>query len=317
MGRPGESGCEYLCDDLRLFSFQKDRSVNSLGKLFVQLWFYSIVLFLICKFGFGYAYSLRDYVKVFLPTLFTEYWFFTAYIVLACLSPYLNILIQEATQKQLRGFLLCMLFMWVVVPTFARVTLYGSELPVFIMLYTIGAYFQKYPENIFQKKAVKTAVTLGSFLLFFLATFVLDLLGTKISLFQNRGLMFVASNSLLIVGCAVGLFSIFVYQKPFFNPLINTVSACTFGVYLIHDNPVVRKILWKQLLPLANFFYRPYLIVLIFGAVVVVFSVCTLIEFARQKTIAKPMTKLFNMCLEKITQMASVFWNRLKTKADT
>lgn len=296
------------------FLCTKGAQAKTLSKLFVQLWFYSVVLFLVCRFGFGHAYSLRDYLNVFLPTLFAEYWFFTAYVVLAILSPYINILIREATQKQLQGALLCMIFMWIIVPTFTKQQLYGTEIPQFVMLYTIGAYFRKYPDNCLQYKTFRSIVTIGSFVLLFLSTVVLDCLGMKFSVFQNRGTLFYERNSLLIVSCAAGLFAIAVYQKPFFNAFINNISGCTFGVYLIHDNPVIRQILWKQLLHLADFFDSPVLIAMILGSVIAVFVGSTLIELLRQKTVAKPMTQALNKCNEKMMQLIKSMWDRIKLK---
>lgn len=313
-GTLGNLGVDIFVIISGFFLCVKETSAKSLSKLFVQLWFYSIALFLLCKFGFGYTYTLRQYLKVFLPTLFAEYWFFTAYIVLAIFSPYLNILIKTVTRRQLQVALFCMIVMWVIIPTFTMSQLYGAELPQFVMLYTIGAYFRKYPDNIFNNKAIRVMVTIFSFILLILSTVIVDYFAIKFAVFQNRGTLFYERNSLLIVGSAVGLFALAAYHKPFFNSLINTISGCTFGVYLIHENPAVREMLWKQWLPLANYFDSVMLPLMIVGAVVTVFSVCTLIEFLRQKTVAKSMTKMLDSCKEKVAQLAKRLWDRKKSE---
>jgi len=285
------------------FLSTRELSTKSLSKLWAQVWFYSIFLFCVCKFAFGVTYSLKEYLQVFFPVIFAEYWFFTAYVVLLMISPCLNILIREATQNQLRNSLLCMICMWVIIPTFTTKNLYGSEIPQFAMLYMVGAYFKKYPCNILQKKEFRISLTFVSLGLMFLSTVVLDLLGTKFSIFQNMGILFYYRHSLLTVGAAIGMFAIAVYSKPFYNKFINAVSGCTFGVYLIHENPAIRTLLWKQFLVLPDYSSFPFLIIMIVMAVIIVFSVSVCIEFFRQKTVAKPMTIVIDNGIRKVMQV--------------
>ncbi len=306
----GNLGVDIFVIITGYFLCTKPASHKSLGKLFVQLWFYSILLFLVCRFAFGYTYSLKSILTVILPTIFAEYWFFTAYVILALISPYLNILINHATKKQMEKFVLCMLAIWVLIPTFTKQRFFAGEIPQFIMFYMIGAYFRNYPDNFLKNKLYRTFLTIFSFALLFLSTFVLDFLGSKIALFQNRGIMFYNRNSLLVVGCAVGLFALSIYRKSFCNSFINLIAGCTFGVYLIHDNPAVRHLIWKKLLPLADYFDSPLLPLMILGAAIVVFSVSALIEFLRQITAQKPMVHAFEFCYNKLADFIKTLFSK-------
>lgn len=299
-GNLGNLGVDIYVIITGYFLCMREKSGKSLSKLFVQIWFYSIILFVVCWIGFSYTYSFMELQMVFFPTLCAEYWFFTAYVVLIILSPYLNILIRESTQKQLKSAIGWMVFLWVIIPTFALQHMYGSEIPQFVMFYIIGAYFRKYPDNCFKQKKVRFGIAISSFVLLFSSTFILNFLGTKMEIFQNKGTMFYGRNSLLVLGCAVGLFSIAIMGKKFYSKLINTIAGCTFGIYLIHDNLIVRKILWKEILPVANYINSPFLIFIMLGAVIVVFVFCLLIELLRQKTIAVPMTNVLDRCYTKI-----------------
>lgn len=296
------------------FLCTKSASAKSLSKLFTQIWFYSIALFVVCKFGFEYDYSLLEFISVFLPTLFVEYWFFTAYVVIAVLSPYFNILIKEASRKQLLAFLGCMIVMWVIIPTFTTRQMLGEKVPQFIMLYTIGAYFRMYPDNCFRRKNIRNIVTISSFALLFLSTIVIDGLSLIIPVFQKAGRILYETNSLLIVGCSMGLFSVAIYKKPFYSPLINTIAGCTFGVYLIHDNPAVRHILWRRIISLADSFTSPWLVLMILGAVILVFAVCTALEYLRQKTVAKPMAAMLDKTNQAICQFVKDKWTNNAAK---
>lgn len=45
---------------------------------------------------------------------------------------------------------------------------------------------------------------------------------------------------------AVGMFGVFSMIQIGSIGWINYISSGTFGVYLIHDNPIVRQIIWSQ-----------------------------------------------------------------------
>lgn len=288
----------------------KPANHKSFGKLFVQLYFYSILIFFVCMFCFGYTYSLRAVLTAFLPTIFAEYWFFTAYLILALISPYLNILISNASRKQMEKFIVVLLIIWVLIPTFTKQGFFAGEIPQFIMFYMIGAYFRNYPDNFLKNKLYRTLLTISSFALLFLSTFVLDFLGTKIALFQNRGIMFYNRNSLLVVGCAVGLFTLAIYRKSFSNSFINLIAGCTFGIYLIHDNPATRDIIWKNLIRLSEYFESPWLLIMVLGAAIAVFSTSALIELLRQITIEKPMIHAFEICYNKLANFIKTIFGK-------
>ena len=95
--------------------FQSSFRVRSLSRLLSQVWFYSVALFLVCRFGFGYTYTKEMLWQVFLPTVYNEYWFFTAYVVFFLLTPFVNAMIRALTREQLRTMLVVMGLLWVLI----------------------------------------------------------------------------------------------------------------------------------------------------------------------------------------------------------
>lgn len=282
------------------FLWNKPLRSASVSKLLSQVWFYSVALFLACRFGFGCSYDMQELLAVFLPTIFEEYWFFTAYMVLMLLSPWVNLLLQSMNRQQLQRMLLCLTLLWIVCPTLLRQSMFGGEAGRFILFYCMGAYLNKYPDNLLRRSCVRRLLWMGSLFLMLLSTVLLDLLGTRISAFADKGLILYRKESLLVLGAALGLMAGAVYRKPFCNGFINTAAGCTFGVYLLHDNPMLRKILWKQLLDIGPYTQAPHLIVMIFLYALVVFCSCTAIEYLRQKTVAKPLSALTDRCLSRV-----------------
>lgn len=280
------------------FLCTKRRNYQSLIRLFLQVWFYSVILFLVCKFGFQYPYSLYDYVTVFFPAVFQEYWFFTVYTVIILLCPYINLFLEKGGREAHRDLLVVMFFLWVLIPTFTLQSIFGSSLIQMLFYYIVGAYFRLYPEYTLKNKRIIIGYTIAGFALLFTSTFMLDYLGESIDLFRDKGDMFYTKESLLIVMSAIGMFSYFVKMKPFSNRSIDKVAACMFGVYLIHDNPAVRDILWLRIFRHAEYFASDYLIANIVVSVGLVFCVSTLIEYLRIQFLGKYFNKI-SVCMEK------------------
>ena len=277
--------------------FQSSFRVRSLSRLLSQVWFYSVALFLVCRFGFGYTYTKEMLWQVFLPTIYNEYWFFTAYVVFFLLTPFVNAMIRALTREQMRTMLVVMGLLWVLIPTVTEQQLYAAELPQFLLYYLLGAYLRLYPDNRMRHKVLSWAAAVGSFAVLYGLTVVLGYLERYTPEVFGVSQRFYDRNSLLILGAALGLFSLAVNVRPFTNKFINAVGGCTFGVYLIHDNPVVRDLLWKHWLNWELYFTSGSFILRLVLSVLLVYCVCTALEYLRQKTVAKPMEALFDAIL--------------------
>lgn len=286
------------------FLCEREFKLFSVSRLLAQGWFYTIALFLVGKFGFGYNYSMSELLMVFLPTLFYEYWFLTAYLILLFLSPYINALINALSRKQNLLLIVTTVTLWVGIRTFTTSEMLGTAIPFAVTMYLIGAYLRKYPENWLAVGKNRVFLTVASFGLLFASTLVVAPLAARFPGLQEYVGFFYARNSLLTVGAAAGLMAIFLHCKPFQSKFINTVAGCTFGVYLIHENPAMRVILWERLLNNAPYIDSAWLIPRVLAAAVIVFCGGAVIEYLRQLTVDKPMTKIIHWALSKLSALA-------------
>lgn len=277
---------------------------RTLSRLLTQVWFYSVALFLVFQFGFGHGYTAWELKAVFMPTLYAEYWFFTAFFVLTLLTPFLNLLIHTMDRRQHRNLVVCMMVLWSMVPTLTGQTMYGDVFPQFLLYYMVGAWFRKYPDNPFREKAIlRWGLALGSMAALYILTVVLGYLERYTPEAFGASTQFYARNSLLILSAAMGMLAIAAYTKPFTNRFINTIGGCTFGVYLIHDHPLVRELLWKDWLHWGHYFTSGSFIPRLIVSALLVFAVCTTIEWLRQKTVAKPLENALNRVLRRFLKL--------------
>lgn len=297
-GRLGSLGVDIFVLITGYYLCKKENSYQSAIRLLLQVWFYSYTLFLVCKFGFQYSYSPKECLKAFLPTIFQEYWFFTAYFVLCILHPYVNVFLEKVDRRTHRNLLEVMFFFCIVVPTFTAQEMYTNELTQLLFFYLVGAYFRLYPEHVLRKRSVAACLVCVSFFLMFLSTVVITYLGKSIALLEDFGTFFYSRKSLLVTTCAIGIFSLFLSLPSFTNRTVNKLSACTFGIYLIHDNFAVRHIIWMRIFRLAEQFDSAFLALYIIATALAVFFGCALIEYLRIRILGKP-TEMLAASIEK------------------
>ena len=280
----------FQCD--KKFKINRLISMNNSG------WFYK-VLFLIIFLLIGIKIETLEIVQLILPiTLFNQYWYLAIYLLLCCCSPFLNFLINNMTKKQFHRLLLSLFLIGSIVPFFTGQLAFnnnkGFSLLTFCLLYCFGAYLKKFPikKNYFFKVFSVNARRLIFIFVFILCVFLNallhyhgeELLISEHSILKEIGRLLTAlpdyDSPIIIIQTLVYflLFESFSLKSKF----INKVASCSFGVYLIHDNILVRRYLYKFFF-IGN--YSPTFIqifVRITLATIIVFSICIIIEMFRK-----------------------------------
>lgn len=121
-------------------------------------------------------------------------------------------------------------------------------------------------------------------------------------------------NSIFIFPVSVSLFLGFLKLESRSVRWINILAGASFGVYLIHDNQLLRPYLWKVLFKNSEFYSSPYLILHAFGAIVTVYIACTVIELIRQNTVEKLYFRFLDAYYEKIKQKITPLFKSFSSK---
>jgi len=281
------------------FLSTKEFKIQSIKKLLAQVYFFSYFCIAV-SFLLGNEVSFLDFVRSIFPVVTVQYWFFTVYIILLIFTPHINAFVKAITRKKLFYCLAAIIALQSVLALFPTKSIPGFALLEFVMFYCIGAYLRNYPDNILSVPTLRRALVGCSAFLLFLSSVVLRFFNNRIwSLFITETL-FYSRTSILVICLAIGMVSIAIYHKAWTNKLINTISSCAFGVYLFHDNPLIRRILWPVLINNDAFYDSQILVFRVLLSVAMVYIIGTVIEFLRQKFFAKPMEcfidRVFEIC---------------------
>jgi len=270
--------------------------------LWLETFFYSALIYVILSLLNFHNFSIANLIKSMLPITFNQYWFMGVYIMLYILSPFINKFLNSMDRKKHLEFNIILLVLFSLLPTLTTKMNYGNELIQFVLFYSLGAYFYKYKTDIFDKKKNSILLFITAMILI-LSTIIFDLLGSKINLFNNVSTYFFKRDSFVAITFSISLFNIFINKKEYNNKIINLISSCTLGVYLIHDNIYIRRILWTKILQNANYIYSNYLIIHLLVSVISVFIICTFIELIRKNTIERLMNKILLKKKEKLKKI--------------
>lgn len=266
-----------------------------LSKLWENEMFYSItimIIFVLCGMDIG----IVDLIKSIIPTISYRYWFVTTYVALILLIPVLNKAFQRMDKKQYQKSLLIMLVItsvWQTLMPFVTTVdnHQGYSLLWFIVVYAIGGYIRRYYsyKKIPKKKLFLIYITCS------LIQFAYAEIFTYIEKKTNMIMDIPYYNSLFVICSSVMIFLIF-FQINFKGNLgkaVNYISGSVISIYLISDNPLIRDILYTNILHISKYQNRGLFSILsITGAVVLTFGSCLIIDIIKRWIMDKSILKL-------------------------
>lgn len=262
------------------FSIDREFRAQRLLKFWRQVAFYSTVICLIC--GVCMGVNRADVIKAVFPVSSGNYWFASVYMGLSLLMPFAGMAAVRLTKKQYQYLLVLLALFFSVNHMIFRVNAYGSyvgrELPWFLFLALLAGYIKLHtrPEGryfrygLFGYAAASFAVLASVYL--------------SVRLHQEDIGYFLNYNSPLALA-ATGCLFLCVKNMPWrenrLDKVIQKAAGAAFGVYLIHDNYLIRYLVWDtfRASKVARTHWAVIYAVLIAA---VVYGICTFLELLRQ-----------------------------------
>lgn len=267
----------------------KRKSLMKIGKV---TWFWSLLILVTVK-CFGdklLTLNIKLYIDSIFPIIMGTYWYVTAYIALYIIFPYLNIIIEKLNRKEYNIFIIVLLIIFSIIPTFTGATALNStnaasSIFSLIIIYFIGGYIRKYSDVL--------NISLYKIVIFFITSLVISIIilillnvANKYNFIDITGTnrlygRFMRTNSIFQILSGTSLFVIFKKIDIKYNKYINDMANKMFGIYVIHTNPIIIIILWSQIVRINRFESSSYVLMYEFVGAVIVFLGCMLLEYIR------------------------------------
>ena len=247
-------------------------------QLFFQVVFYTLTITTVFYFLRPGTLEKKDFISAVLPVSNESYWYFTAYFGMFFFSPFFNKMLNSLSKKEAKTLVVTIIVVLSVIPCIFKKDVFKAEWGYSVVwlcaLYVFGGCLKILEPERYIKK-------LPAFLLFFICVSI-----TFVSTFLdgvNKYTFLLTYTSPTVLISAVALLILFsqLEFKKIFKKIIAFFSPLAFGVYLIHTEPYV----WNNVLA-GSFIHfgneTPIVLILsIFVSVLVIWFVCSMIDYLR------------------------------------
>ena len=258
---------------------------------FVALWlrvlFYSVGITALIWMISPSSVSRLEIRNSFFPLITGQYWYFTAYAGCFMLMPLLRPAILHLHKKESGLYLAVALFVFSILPYLLRndpfLTSRGNHALWLMILYLVGAYIREH--NPFEHVSLRKLIYLFAFasMIQMSTGFVLQQISRIIRGKETTIWYFICHDSPTVVVLSILLLAIFSkLQISIHQPAFRMLTLSSFSVYLIHDHPIVRRLVIKplgfHLASLASLGVIPGTV----AAGLLIYLICSLIDMLRE-----------------------------------
>ena len=253
--------------------------IQKLIRYVMQVWTYSLAVLGMAFFLHTLPGSKKELLLYLLPLGYLN-WFAHDYLLMFLFVPFINAMLLHLDKRMYKRFLLLGFSLWYLIPTVTglvgmRLDMGAPILLDFFYLYALGAYIRLYGAE-YRIRNVMSQALFG-----YVAIVLLDFGMTAFPMRYIKGHLFYFAdlNSALVLWVSVCLFWGFKQLNIRHSRWINGIAATTFGIYLLHDNNVLRKWIWQDTLQVSQFYSSDWFPLHAIGIVLFVFCLCGILSF--------------------------------------
>lgn len=267
--------------------------IPKVKKTYLPMLFYSLVIPAVVWLSGITTFDITELIKAFLPVLSRLWPFMTLYLVVVILSPFLNRCLNNLSKKEfavLIGILFFIFSIWNMFGNLSPVnnvigvdkvvnTEGGKSLYGYVFMYILGAFVRLHVKRYDRAKLRFLAVFFGlaavnTALIYIIPDY------KDVSMFNDNPISVIQGVCLLL----------YFRDLKFRSRAINHIALMNLGVYMIHEHPMMRSILWNEDTGVFKFFHDssfytniPVCFLAAVGVCVAVYIACSVIEQCRRR----------------------------------
>lgn len=252
-------------------------------ELWLQVLFYSLAtLPLASLLG---ADITNEYVfKSFMPIINRHYWFFSTYFVIFLLTPYLSAMLSAITKKQHMSLVIGIFVFSYLSTRFDIGKVFslagGYGVLWFIMLFCVGAYLRKYPIKV--KRIYPAILYLLTVVEHMAFRYYLNDTTKLVNKLIYSGTGYDQPLTLLAAVCVFLTFCGIKSNGSRIHRLICYIGSCTFGVYLLHEAPMLRDLIYAKIFETSRFWGHAQAALIVIAFASLTFIVGCIVEIVRR-----------------------------------
>ena len=260
-----------------------DFRLKGIWRVWSTTWLYAVGIYLLAVLIGIMPFEGKELLRHATPLLSNSYWFVTSYLILLLLAPMLYWAFQHVSKRQYQfalvlGGIVCFqpLLGWKVMD--------DQQVLLFIYLFLIGGYIKRYAEKAFSMQKAVWACILVLVVMFAYTLYKNQ--PTTNSLFK----VFAMAYHGLVLPLSIAMFLAIKNLQISGEKARKTIlflAPLSFAVYIIHTHSIVDSWLWKTASDWLSRTETVLLPLVCLAISLLVFAVCTVIEYFRQSVIHK------------------------------
>ena len=264
-----------------------------LVQMILELWIINFIVGISYKAIFNVSMRRMDYIYLLFPFLSKQNWLINIYLILYLLHPFINKLLKSLKNRDLTILTVILLFFFCIVPSILPIREWsydltgGYSIVWFITLYVLTAFIKRFEKKkLFNLDAI---VYLCGFILASIAIvgskYLLNFLVQHYNLANYQSVIYLwyQNDTIMVLIAALCLFLMFkninITKSNIITRIIKVLSSATFGIYIIHDNFLVRKHFFTEVINLSKYTNSMALIFIILGLGIGVIIVGSLLYY--------------------------------------
>lgn len=279
--------------------------------MLAEIWTVSIVIMVItfCIFNFvgGQKLPLSFIVRSIFPTMFNNNWYMTCYILFYPLSSILNGIINRMNKIQLFRITCCLSVLYIFIEFIKDGILFRTELVLWVTIYFVIAYIQKYLMVFMDNVRVNVRMFLINLLCLIGLILVTEIIGLNIPALSNKMGYWIRNNNPFLIFMSIAMLNL-ARNVHFKNKIVNYISSLSMLIYIIHENIILRTYFRPQMW---NYVYKNYgyshIILWVFVLAILIFCfsvfVAALYSVIIQKLVRKLSNRLYELLKKKYLEL--------------
>lgn len=258
-------------------------------KIWLQLFTYSVIPLVLALIFFPWFINTKQVIQFLFPVVRDagHWWFASTYFVLLLISPFLNKLLKNLPKGGYKVMLILLGIIWCIIPTFTAQQFQRSGLLWFMTVYAFGGYIRLHAKRTRIPGFVYILLSILVTLLNLGFASVCEAFGGTSEFLADKAMYFYGEEKLPIVLISVFLFLGFLKTEIKRNTFINLVASASFGVYLVHNNDLAKKVLWDAVTLYGKDLGGGLFILFSIGIIAAVYAASTVVELCRIYAIEK------------------------------
>lgn len=296
------------------FLADKEISLRQAAKKIWSLW--SILFFwnlssLVLQFIIDPTSVIAStWLDLLFPLTRNEWWYVSSYSVFMLLLPFVRTSLQKMGKRPHLQLCILMIVLWGLLRFVPGANLgMGLNFVGFWYVFTLLAYYKWYSLRL-SRFTLNVAGLLGLF-----AIVIWNAILSAVWVGDSDNLPIYLEPvqdewSIPILAVSFALFGLF-RGMHFHSKIVNHIASASFGVYLITEQPFIRKQLWFNWVNLSVFYNDKYAILLSVLSIFVVFCVATVLELVRKSLYRVAVDRLWTKLFDRVWPKKSSdgYWN--------